>query len=95
MLVVVSVAVQYAVPAVIWVMGGLTFCSPLTGVQVVDGSPFEKVTEPVGPAPLLCVVTYTVNVTLAPGVMVVELAEMSVDVLACFTAKVRVLLVLA
>jgi hypothetical protein len=60
-----SVAVQYAVPFVV-------FCAPLVCTHVAEPRlvlPFVKETEPDGPAPLLLVCTCAVNTTLAPEVI--------------------------
>jgi hypothetical protein len=79
-------------------MGGLVFAAPLVGVHVAEPRlvpPFENCIEPVGPAPVLEVVTYAVNVTLVPFVTELKVLNTSVDEFACVMATESVLLVLA
>ena len=78
-------------------MGGFVLAVPLVGVQVAEPRlvpPFENWIEPVGPTPLLFVVTYAVSVTLAPGVIEAEEAPTTATVPACVMVTESVLLVL-
>jgi hypothetical protein len=92
----VSAAVQNAVPAVVpFVPLGLF--APLVAAQVPVPKlalPLVKVTVPVGPAPLLGVVTNAVSVTVAPEVIVPRLLATVVVVDAFATVTDSVLLVL-
>ena len=91
---VVREAVQYAVPAVVPFAPVVLF-APLVGAQVAVPRlvlPFVKVTEPVGPFPLLCVETRVEIVTLVPEVMLVRLLATAVSVEAFCTVRTNELL---
>lgn len=92
----VSVAVQYAVPAAMPVIGGVVFAAALVGTQVAEPMlvlPFVNVIMPVGPAPLLFVTTYAVKVTLVPGVTELRLLSTATEVAALVIVTESVLLV--
>jgi hypothetical protein len=85
MLEVVSVAKQYAAPAGMATMGGLTFCALFVGTQFAVPRlvvPFENWIDPVGPWPaaVAFVTTYAVRVTGVPGMMVVRLLPTAMPV---------------
>jgi hypothetical protein len=67
------------------------------GVQVAAApkllAPFLNCTVPLGPAPLLLVLTVAVSVTLPPGAMLVGLGVTVVVVVACVMVTATVLLV--
>jgi hypothetical protein len=80
-------------------MGGFVFAIPLVGTQFADPRlvlPFVNVIDPVGPAPLLFVTTYAVNVTLVPGVIELGMPNTATPVGVAFEIVTEsVLLVLA
>ena len=93
---VVSVAVQNAVPGVVPSVP-LVLLAPLVGAQAPVPrlvAPLLNVTFPVGPAPLLGVLTSAVSVTVAPEVIVPMLLATNVVVDAFATVTLSVLLVL-
>src|SRR5579859_5916304 len=77
--VVVNVAVQDADVVVVAAVG-----AHVTAVESVL-APFLNWTVPVGPAPLLFVVTLAVRVTLPPEMMLLTLGTTEVDVVAFVT----------
>jgi hypothetical protein len=80
------------------VIGGVVFAAALVGTQVADPMlvlPFVNAIVPVGPAPLLFVMTYAVNVTLVPGVTELKLLSTPTEVAAFVIVTESVLLVLA
>lgn len=86
--VVLSVAVQKALPVLEAI--------PEVGVQLTAAprllAPFLNCTVPVGPAPLLLVLTVAVSVTLPPDTMLVGLAMTEVVVVAWVTVTATLLL---
>jgi hypothetical protein len=90
-IVVVSVAMQKAVPGVV-PFDPLELLVPLVEVQVPIPKlvvPLVKVTFPVGPFPALGVVTRAESVTLAPEVIVPRLLATAVFVVACVNVNAR------
>ncbi len=78
-------------------MGGVTLSMALVGTQLAVPIlllPLVKVMVPVGPAPLLLVMTKAVSVTLVPAVMEDALVKTSTTVEAWLMVTLRVLLLL-
>ncbi len=94
---VVSCVVQNAVRAVV-PFNPVVFCTPLVGLHMTGEPravpPFAKITLPVGPAPLLVVVTIALRVTGSSGVTELRLAFMLAVVAALVMVTESVLLVL-